>query len=198
MANMNSNSNFSDDEMDISGIYGMENFMGGTSQNLEDLAGYNLNDSAWNGSMNNANIGNNTANVQPSNSGNRPQNTINRPNNANRPQDSMNNSLSLQPQRQEQTMPMNREPQTEMGMQNNSNNWRNMQSVGNIEDFLRMQIGKNVRMQFLIGTNTLIEKSGRLMAIGDNFVVLREAGSGEVLVCDFDDVKFIRLEDNSK
>ena len=195
---MNSNSNFSDDEMDISGIYGMENFMGGSSQNLEDLAGYNLTDSAWNGSMNNTNVGNNAANMQSSNGGNRPQNTMNRPNNANRPQDAMNNSLSPQPQRQEQTMSMNREPQTEMGMQNNSNNWRNMQSVGNIEDFLRMQIGKNVRMQFLIGTNTLIEKSGRLMAIGDNFVVLREAGSGEILVCDFGDVKFIRLEDNSK
>ena len=136
MANMNSNSNFSDDEMDISGIYGMENFMGGSSQNLEDLAGYNLTDSAWNGSMNNTNVGNNAANIQSSNGGNRPQNTMNRPNNANRPQDAMNNSLSPQPQRQEQTMPMNREPQTEMGMQNN-NTWGNMQSVGNIEDFFQ-------------------------------------------------------------
>ena len=63
-----------------------------------------------------------------------------------------------------------------------------------MDAFLRTLIGRNVRMQFLIGTDTLIEKSGVLLAVGNNFVVLRDPESGEVVVCDFGGAKFVNFE----
>lgn len=192
MANRNNNNNFSDENLDLTRIYGLDDMMDGSNQNLEDLMGYNLNESEFNTSMNsNRNMENNRNNMQSSRNENMQQNAMNSRNNMTEQQEQMENQMTPQPQRQEQTMP------TTSGSQNN-NNLRNMKPGGNIESFLRTQIGKNVRMQFLIGTNTLIEKAGVLMAVGDNFVVLREAGSGEILVCDFDGAKFIRFEDNSR
>ena len=192
MANRNGNNSFSDENLDLTRIYGLDDIMDGSNQNLEDLTGYNLNESELNMSMNNRNMGNNGNNMQSSRNENMPQNGMNSSNNMEaRQQEQRENQMMPQPQRQEQTMPTAREFQ-------NNNNLRNMQTSGNIEAFLRTQIGKNVRMQFLIGTNTLIEKAGVLIAVGDNFVVLKEAGSGEILVCDFDGAKFIRFEDNSR
>ncbi len=192
MANRNNNNNFSDENLDLTRIYGLGDMMDGSNQNLEDLTGYNLNESEFSTSINsNRNMENNRNNMQSSRNENMQQNEMNSRNNMTEQQEQMENQMTPQPQRQEQTMPIT------SGSQNN-NNLRNMKPGGNIESFLRTQIGKNVRMQFLIGTNTLIEKAGVLMAVGDNFVVLREAGSGEILVCDFDGAKFIRFEDNSR
>ena len=192
MANRNGNNNFSEENLDLTRIYGLDDIMDGSNQNLEDLTGYNLNESELNMSMNNRNRGNNGNNMQSSRNENMQQNGMNSSNNMEaRQQEQRENQMMPQPQRQEQTMPTAREFQ-------NNNNLRNMQTSGNIEAFLRTQIGKNVRMQFLIGTNTLIEKAGVLIAVGDNFVVLKEAGSGEILVCDFDGAKFIRFEDTSR
>ena len=193
MADRNNNNSFSNDTLDLTRIYGLDDIMNGSNQNLEDLAGYNLNESELNMPMNNSrNVDNNEDNMQSSRSENMQQNAMNSQNNMRTgQQEQAENQMTPRPQRQEQTMPTTREPQ-------NNNNLRNMQANGNIEAFLRTQIGKNVRMQFLIGTNTLIEKAGVLIAVGDNFVVLKEAGSGETLVCDFDGAKFIRLEDNSR
>lgn len=192
MANRNGNNSFSDDNLDLTRIYGLDDVRDNSNQNLEDLTGYNLNESELNMSMNDRNMSNNGNNMQSSYNENMPQNGMNSRNNMEaRQQGQGENQIMPQPQRQEQTMP------TARNFQDN-NNLMNMQSSGNIEAFLRTQIGKNVRMQFLIGTNTLIEKAGVLIAVGDNFVVLKEAGSGEILVCDFDGAKFIRFEDNSR
>lgn len=191
MANRNGNNSFSDDNLDLTRIYGLDDVRDNSNQNLEDLTGYNLNESELNMSMNDRNMSNNGNNMQSSYNENMPQNGMNLQNNMEaRQQEQRESKMMPQPQRQEQTMPTVREFQ--------NNNLRDMQTSGNIEAFLRTQVGKNVRMQFLIGTNTLIEKAGVLIAVGDNFVVLKEAGSGEILVCDFDGAKFIRFEDNSR
>ena len=195
MANQNSNNRISDEELNLTGVYGMEDFMGGSNQNIEDLAGYNLGASEWNMPMNNGNMNENMMNMQSSNGRNAEQSMMHgAQNNMSRQQEQRANQMVPQPQRQEQTMPNTRNPQGSANLSGN-NNWVNMQPNSNIETFLRTQIGKNVRMQFLIGTNTLIEKSGKLVSVGDDFVVLREAGSDEILVCDFNDAKFIRFED---
>ena len=67
-------------------------------------------------------------------------------------------------------------------------------SVQYLNGFLRTQIGRTVRIQFLIGTNTLIEKSGGLIAVGSNYILLNETESHEILACDFSNIKFIHFE----
>lgn len=67
------------------------------------------------------------------------------------------------------------------------------ESVQFLNGFLRTQIGNRVRVEFLIGTNTYLEKSGKLLAVGANYIVLQQAFSDDLLVCDFFTIKFITI-----
>ncbi|ACL75710.1 hypothetical protein [Ruminiclostridium cellulolyticum] len=65
------------------------------------------------------------------------------------------------------------------------------QSTEFMNGFLRTQIGKTVRVEFLIGTGTLVDKFGRLLAVGANYLVLRQAETDDIIVCDFFTIKFV-------
>ena len=67
------------------------------------------------------------------------------------------------------------------------------ESVEFLNGFLRTQIGNRVRVEFLVGTNTYLEKSGKLIAVGGNYIILQEAMSDDMLVCDFFTIKFITI-----
>ena len=78
MADRNNNNSFSNDNLDLTRIYGLDDIMNGSNQNLEDLAGYNLNESELNMPMNNSrNVDNNEDNMQSSRSENMQQNSMN-------------------------------------------------------------------------------------------------------------------------
>ena len=65
------------------------------------------------------------------------------------------------------------------------------QSIEFMNGFLRTQIGKTVRVEFLIGTGTLVDKFGTLLAVGANYLVLRQAETDDIVVCDFFTIKFV-------
>ncbi len=65
------------------------------------------------------------------------------------------------------------------------------QSIEFMNGFLRTQIGKTVRVEFLIGTGTLVDKFGKLLAVGANYLVLRQAETDDIVVCDFFTIKFV-------
>lgn len=62
-----------------------------------------------------------------------------------------------------------------------------------LNGFLRTQIGRRVRIEFLIGTNTFTDKSGLLVGVGANYILLREATSDDILTCDFFNIKFVTI-----
>lgn len=62
-----------------------------------------------------------------------------------------------------------------------------------LNGFLRTQIGKRVRVDFLVGTNTFLDRSGLLLAVGANYILLREASTDDLLVCDFFNIKFVTI-----
>jgi hypothetical protein len=66
-------------------------------------------------------------------------------------------------------------------------------SVQFLNGFLRTQIGNRVKVEFLVGANTYLEKSGKLLAVGANFIVLQEAMTDDLLVCDFFNIKFVTI-----
>lgn len=66
-----------------------------------------------------------------------------------------------------------------------------LQSLDYLNAFLRTQLGKKVRVEFLIGTGTLLDKSGTLLGVGANYIVLNQSETDDVLVCDFFSIKFI-------
>lgn len=67
------------------------------------------------------------------------------------------------------------------------------ESVQFLNGFLRTQIGNRIRVAFLIGTNTYLDRSGKLLAVGANYIILQEAMSDDLLVCDFFNIKFVTI-----
>lgn len=69
----------------------------------------------------------------------------------------------------------------------------NSESLQYLNGFLRTQIGRPVLVDFLIGTNTLVDKSGTLLGVGVNYILLQEAETDDLLACDFYNIKFIKF-----
>ncbi len=65
------------------------------------------------------------------------------------------------------------------------------ESIQYLNSLMRTQIGRRVSVQFLIGSGGMVEKSGYLLAVGANFILLNEIGTRSVLSCDFYSIKFV-------
>lgn len=62
-----------------------------------------------------------------------------------------------------------------------------------LNQFLSTQIGRYVTVEFLIGTNSFLDRSGILLAVGTNYILLQEANTDDILACDFYNIKFVRF-----
>lgn len=62
-----------------------------------------------------------------------------------------------------------------------------------LNQFLMTQIGRQVTVEFLIGTNTFTDKSGKLLAVGTNYILLQETNSDDIVACDFYNIKFVKF-----
>lgn len=60
-----------------------------------------------------------------------------------------------------------------------------------LNGFLRTQIGRAVKVSFLIGTNTFQDRNGILLGVGANYILLQEAETDDLLACDFYNIKFV-------
>jgi hypothetical protein len=63
-----------------------------------------------------------------------------------------------------------------------------------LQGYLRQNIGKRVRVEFLIGTNILTDRSGTIIDVGSSYLVLRDF-AGTRVVCDMYSVKFVNIFD---
>lgn len=59
--------------------------------------------------------------------------------------------------------------------------------------YLRTQIGRYVKIEFLIGTNMLVDREGTLVAVGASYVILQEAETDDLLLCDIYSIKFVKI-----
>lgn len=59
--------------------------------------------------------------------------------------------------------------------------------------FLRQQIGKLVRVEFLIGTNNLVDRIGILEDVGASYILLRSLESGTTVYADIYSIKFVTI-----
>ena len=67
------------------------------------------------------------------------------------------------------------------------------ESLQYMNGFMRTQIGRKVTAEFLIGTNTLVDKTGTLLAVGANYILINEIETDDILLCDFYSIKFIKF-----
>lgn len=54
-------------------------------------------------------------------------------------------------------------------------------------------VGQLVQVEFLIGTNTLLDRTGTLLEVGANYIILNERDTDDLLICDFFSIKFVRV-----
>jgi len=59
--------------------------------------------------------------------------------------------------------------------------------------FLREQIGKLMRVEFLIGTNNMTDRIGILEDVGASYILLRSLESDSIVYCDIYAIKFITI-----
>ena len=59
--------------------------------------------------------------------------------------------------------------------------------------FLREQIGKLMRVEFLIGTNNLVDRIGILEDVGASYILLRSFENDSLIYCDIYSIKFITI-----
>lgn len=62
--------------------------------------------------------------------------------------------------------------------------------------FLRTQIGKLMRVEFLIGTNNLVDRVGYLQDVGASYILLRAVESDTITFCDIYSIKFITISNS--
>lgn len=80
---------------------------------------------------------------------------------------------------------------------------RQMPNVNNIPEtltnpiytpaFLKEQIGKLMRVEFLIGTNMLVDRIGILQDVGASYILLRSFENDSLIYCDIYSIKFITI-----
>lgn len=59
--------------------------------------------------------------------------------------------------------------------------------------FLKTLIGRIVVVDFLIGSNTLVDRTGQLVQVGASYIVLRDIISSSYTMCDLYSIKFVRI-----
>lgn len=59
--------------------------------------------------------------------------------------------------------------------------------------FLREQIGKLMRVEFLIGTNNFVDRIGILEDVGASYILLRSLESDTTTFCDIYSIKFVTI-----
>ncbi|WDC84410.1 hypothetical protein PL321_00895 [Caloramator sp. mosi_1] len=68
-----------------------------------------------------------------------------------------------------------------------------LKNINFTQAYLRTQIGKKVKIDFLIGTNLFIDKEGILLEVGVSYIVIRETTSNAKVMCDFYSIRFVTI-----
>ena len=63
--------------------------------------------------------------------------------------------------------------------------------------FLREQIGKLMRVEFLIGTNNMVDRIGILQDVGASYILLRSFENDSLVYADIYSIKFITISTTS-
>lgn len=61
------------------------------------------------------------------------------------------------------------------------------------QGYLRTKIGSRVKVEFLIGTNMLIDREGTLTDVGISYIIINEVETDDLLLCDIYSIKFVRF-----
>ena len=61
------------------------------------------------------------------------------------------------------------------------------------QGYMRTHIGRYVKIEFLIGTNMLIDREGILKDVGISYVIIQEPETDDLVLCDIYSIKFVKF-----
>lgn len=67
------------------------------------------------------------------------------------------------------------------------------ESIQFMNGFIRTQVGRRVSVDFLVGSNNMVTKTGFLLGVATNYILINELDTDDITVCDFYNIKFIRI-----
>ena len=67
------------------------------------------------------------------------------------------------------------------------------ESIQYLNGFIRTQIGRRITVTFLVGSNLIEEKTGFLLGVGANYILINELDTNDLTACDLYNIKFIRF-----
>ena len=59
------------------------------------------------------------------------------------------------------------------------------------QGFLNSQVGRAVKVEFLIGTGLYLDKEGTLVKVGADYIIIQETGTDDYTLCDLYSIKFV-------
>ncbi len=59
------------------------------------------------------------------------------------------------------------------------------------QGYLAENIGRYIKVEFLIGTNMLVDREGILKEVGISYLVIQEPRTDDLLMCDIYSIKFV-------
>lgn len=59
--------------------------------------------------------------------------------------------------------------------------------------FLRTQLGRRIRVEFLIGSGPLVDRTGTLIGVGSSYILLRPVDTDDIMMCDLYSIKFVTV-----
>ncbi|WDV44775.1 hypothetical protein PV797_14785 [Clostridiaceae bacterium M8S5] len=62
-----------------------------------------------------------------------------------------------------------------------------------LQGYLKTLIGKYIRVDFLIGSNTFLDKEGVLTNVGVDHIILREPQTDDLVIADMYSIKFVKV-----
>lgn len=68
-----------------------------------------------------------------------------------------------------------------------------LSDVSFTQGFLQTQIGRQVKVEFLIGMNMFVDREGILIRVGTDYIIIQETETDDYLLCDIYSIKFIRF-----
>lgn len=66
------------------------------------------------------------------------------------------------------------------------------ESLQYLNGYLRTQIGNYVDVDFLVGSTSILTRSGRLAGVGLNYILIEDVATRDMTACDFYNIKFLR------
>jgi len=61
------------------------------------------------------------------------------------------------------------------------------------QGYLRTQIGKKVKVEFLIGADNYMDRQGTLVDVGISYIIITETETDDLVLCDIYSIKFVRF-----